>query len=413
MRIFYICLLYLLGPALWLGLWLKGRRDPAYRRRAPERFGHVPAVPGGVAVWVHAVSVGETLAALPLIRALVERHGPGQVYVSSGTPTGSERVRAALGEAVRHSYAPYDLPHVVHRFLSRVQPRQVLVMETELWPSLFRQLARRGIPLVIGNARLSERSLRGYGRVRGFAASVLADVTLVAAQSEVDAQRFRQLGAPRVEVLGNLKFDITPDADQVAEGRAARATWGPRPVWIAASTHDGEERAALEAHRQLRSRWPQAVLILVPRHPPRFEAVAREIIAGGLSGIRRSEGRGEVPEVLLGDSMGEMWRYLAMADVAFVGGSLVPVGGHNVLEPAALGLPVLFGPHMQNFLPARDRLITAGGAEEVRDVHALAAAVARLIADPERRRAMGAAAAAALDGSRGALAAHLEALNGL
>lgn len=413
MRIFYICLLYLLGPALWLGLCLKGRRDPAYRRRAPERFGHVPAVPGGVAVWVHAVSVGETLAALPLIRALVERHGPGQVYVSSGTPTGSERVRAALGEAVRHSYAPYDLPHVVHRFLSRVQPRQVLVMETELWPSLFRQLARRGIPLMIGNARLSERSLRGYGRVRGFAASVLADVTLVAAQSEVDAQRFRQLGAPRVEVLGNLKFDITPDADQVAEGRAARATWGPRPVWIAASTHDGEERAALEAHRQLRSRWPQAVLILVPRHPPRFDAVAREIIAGGLSGIRRSEGRGEVPEVLLGDSMGEMWRYLAMADVAFVGGSLVPVGGHNVLEPAALGLPVLFGPHMQNFLPARDRLITAGGAEEVRDVHALAAAVARLIADPERRRAMGAAAAAALDGSRGALAAHLEALNGL
>jgi 3-deoxy-D-manno-octulosonic-acid transferase len=164
MRALYVFLLYLLGPALWLGLWWKGRRDPAYRRRAPERFGHVPRIEGGVAIWVHAVSVGEVLAALPLIQALVARHGPGQVFVTTGTPTGSERVRAALGERVRHSYAPYDLPHTVHRFLERVRPRQVLVMETELWPSLFRQLARRGIPLIIGNARLSERSVRGYGR---------------------------------------------------------------------------------------------------------------------------------------------------------------------------------------------------------------------------------------------------------
>jgi 3-deoxy-D-manno-octulosonic-acid transferase len=411
MRALYVFLLYLLGPALWLGLWWKGRRDPAYRRRAPERFGHVPRIEGGVAIWVHAVSVGEVLAALPLIQALVARHGPGQVFVTTGTPTGSERVRAALGERVRHSYAPYDLPHTVHRFLERVRPRQVLVMETELWPSLFRQLARRGIPLIIGNARLSERSVRGYGRVRGFAAAVLGDVTLVAAQSEADAARFRQLGAPRVEVLGNLKFDIEPDPAQVAQGRSLRARWGMAPVWIAASTHEGEEAAALAAHRQLRDAHPQAVLVLVPRHPPRFPDIRRLLESSGLSWAARSAGWPETPPaVLLGDSMGEMWTYLALAEVAFVGGSLVPVGGHNVLEPAALGLPVLFGPHMHNFLPAQAALLDARGAQTVADAGALATALVSLFAQSERRRDRGAAAAAALTPHRGALAAHLRAL---
>lgn len=413
MRVLYVTLLYLVGPLLWLGLWWKGRRDPAYRRRAPERFGHVPRIEGGVAIWVHAVSVGEVLAALSLIRALIDRHGPGQVYVTTGTPTGSERVRAALGETVRHSYAPYDLPHAVHRFLERVQPRQVLVMETELWPSLFRQLARRGIPLTIGNARLSERSVRGYGRVRGFAAAVLGDVTLVAAQSQADAERFRRLGAPRVQVLGNLKFDIEPDPAQVAQGRALRARWGTAPVWIAASTHEGEEAAALAAHRHLRESSPEAVLILVPRHPPRFPDVRRLLESSGLSWAARSAGWPETPPaVLLGDSMGEMWTYLALADVAFVGGSLVPVGGHNVLEPAALGLPVLFGPYMHNFLPARAALLDAGAAETVDDAEALATALTTQFAEPEPRRRLGAAAAAALTPHRGALAAHLRALAG-
>lgn len=411
MRLLYIVLLYLVAPLLWVGLWWKGRRDPAYRRRAPERFGHVPRVPGGVAVWVHAVSVGETLAALPLIRALVARHGDGQVLVTSGTPTGSERVRAALGDTVWHCYAPYDLPHAVHRFLGRVQARQVMVMETELWPSLFRQLARRRIPLMIGNARLSERSLRGYSRVAGFAASVLGDITLVGAQSEADAERFRQLGAPRVEVLGNLKFDIEPDPQTVAEARARRARWGDGPVWIAASTHEGEEALALDAHRRLRERHPGAVLLLVPRHPPRFSGVARVLKEGGWDWAARSSGWPETPPaVVLGDSMGEMWTYLALADVAFVGGSLVPVGGHNVLEPAALGLPVLFGPHMQNFAPARTALLEANAALEVQDANTLFEAVSTLAQDADRRRTMGAAAMAALAPHRGALAAHLDRL---
>ncbi|HEX4871816.1 MAG TPA: lipid IV(A) 3-deoxy-D-manno-octulosonic acid transferase [Nevskiaceae bacterium] len=414
MRLLYLVLLHLLGPLLWLGLWWKGRRDPAYRRRVPERFGHVPAIPGGVAVWVHAVSVGEVLAALPLIRALVARHGEGQVYVTTGTPTGSERVLAALGARVHHSYAPYDLPHALRRFLDRVRPARVLVMETELWPCLFRELARRGIPLMIGNARLSPRSMGRYRRIAGFTASVTADITRVAAQSEADGARFRALGAPRVAVLGNLKFDAEPDPAQVAAGRALRARWGQAPVWIAASTHEGEERAALLAHQRLRQRHAGAVLVLVPRHPPRFAAVAAQLDASGLSWAARSAGwPAAPPAVLLGDSMGEMAHYLALADLAFVGGSLVPVGGHNVLEPAALGLPVLFGPHMHNFLPAQSILLGAGAAQTVADAEALAGAVQALFDDPARRRQQGLAAAAALAPHRGALQAHLEALAAL
>ncbi len=412
MRLLYIALLYAAGPFLWLSLWFRGRRLAAYRHRRFERFGHVDPVPGGVAVWVHAVSVGEVMAALPLIRALVARHPPGQVYVTTGTPTGSERLKVAMGDQVRHSYAPYDLPHVVHRFLSRVQPRQVVVMETELWPSLFRQLRQRRVPLVIANARLSARSLRGYGRVAGFTREVLADITLVAAQSAIDAERYKRLGAPRVRVLGNLKFDVEPDAAQVAAGEADRARWRPCPIWVAASTHEGEDEAMLAAHRQVRQFHPDAVLVLVPRHPQRFERVAALVGAQGWILQRRSEGApaASAPAVLLGDSMGEMWRYLAMADVAFVAGSFASVGGHNVLEPAVLARPVLFGPHMHNFLPSRDLLMAAGGAREVDDSGALAAQLQAWFDDPEAARRAGAAAAASLATSRGALAAHLAVL---
>lgn len=414
MRQLYCLLLYLAGPLLWLGLAYKSRSTAAYRMRAPERFGHVPTIAGGVAVWVHAVSVGEVLTAAPMIRALLARYGAGQVYVTTGTPTGSDQVLALFGDSVRHSYAPYDLPHVVRRFVGRLQPRLVVVMETELWPNLFRILARRGVPLAIANARLSPRSVKGYGRVRRFAASVLNDVTVVAAQSEADAERFRQLGAPRVETLGNLKFDCEPDAAQAAEGRRLRGKWGQHPVWIAASTHEGEEAAALDAHRHLCAQWPDAVLILVPRHPSRFGAVAALIARAGFVCTRRSDGfPHSAPQVLLGDSMGEMWTYLALADLAFVGGSLIPVGGHNVLEPAAMGVPVLFGPHMHNFVPARDLLLDGGAAETVRDAEALAFALEHLFNRDDERRRRSQTAQAALMGSRGALARHLEILTQL
>jgi 3-deoxy-D-manno-octulosonic-acid transferase len=406
MRVLYTVLLALLTPLILLRLWFKGRALPAYRQRIGERFGHVRREP--VMVWVHAVSVGESMAALPLIEALVARHGERQVWVTTTTPTGSARVQAALGDRVQHSYAPYDLPWVVARFLACARPRQVVVMETELWPNLFAALKARGIPLTIANARLSPRSFRGYSRVAGFTRSVLQNVSLIAAQSALDAERFAALGAPRVEVLGNLKFDLALPVATSPLTMQIRAPHGvQRLVWAAMSTHAGEEAATLAAHAALLQKWPDALLLLVPRHPQRFDEVAAMVAAQGLVGLRRStlglQPPGAAVQVLLGDSMGEMLAYLAASDLAFVGGSLVPVGGHNVLEPAALGLPVLFGPHMHNFLAARELLLGVEAALEVPDAAALAPALATLFDDPARRARMGAAGRAAVAANRGVL----------
>ena len=413
----YTALLALLTPLIVLRLWLKGRVQPAYRQRIGERFGRVPAHP--VAVWVHAVSVGESVAALPLIEALIKRHGLGQVWVTTTTPTGSERVQAALGARVIHTYAPYDLPHIVARFLDRARPQQVVVMETELWPNLFAALKARGIPLTIANARLSPRSFKGYSRVAGFARAVLNNVTTVAAQSALDAERFSALGAPNVQVLGNLKFDLAlPSGTHPLTSNIARL-WGERrATWVAVSTHEGEETIVLDAHQQLLQHDAYALLILVPRHPQRFEDVAQRIRARGMAFERRStlaqnpdfSGQRHPTPVLLGDSMGEVMAYLAAGQLAFVGGSLVPVGGHNVLEPAALGLPVLFGPHMHNFLDARALLLQAECAREITDANTLAEALLEWLPweksqdhlEPERQ-ARSERASAAVAANRGAL----------
>ena len=399
-RHLYTALLYLITPLILLRLLWRGLSMPEYRQRWRERFGHVrPAQP--VAAWVHAVSVGESLAALPLIRALIERHGPGRVLVTTTTPTGSMRVAAALGDTVQHCYAPYDLPHVVARFIARMQPGRLIVMETELWPNLFHAVARRGIPLHIVNARLSPHSFRGYGRVRGFAAETLGACTGILAQSPADAERFVQLGAApdRVHAVGNLKFDQAVPEAQIRLGRDWRRRLGEqRPVWAAVSTHEGEERAALDAHRRLRRRHPEALLLLVPRHPQRFDDIERLILREGWACRRRSaavdaDGELDTVEVLLGDSMGEMFAYLQASDLAFVGGSLVPVGGHNVLEPAAIGRPVLFGPHRFNSAEISRLLLEAGAAFEVRDAGALAEWLQRLFGDVTRRNAAGERAA--------------------
>jgi 3-deoxy-D-manno-octulosonic-acid transferase len=423
MRVLYTVLLYLATPLVLLRLAWRGFAQREYWRRVPERFGFAPRVPDGVAVWLHAVSVGESLAALPLVRKLLEEH-PGSVLVTTTTPTGSARVRAALGDRVHHCYVPWDLPGAVARFLDRVQPRRAVIMETELWPNLFRALARRRVPIVIANARLSPRSFAGYRRVRGFARATLADCAAIAAQSEADAARFRELGADpaRVHVPGNLKFDLEMPEALLAAGKALRWRWGAkRPAWIAASTHEGEEDAALRAHRILLARFPDAMLVLVPRHPQRFEAVARLVEKSGLAFARRSAlqlpdpfAPGPAPplppladlaplQVLLGDSMGELPLYLGAADVAFVGGSLVEVGGHNVLEPASAGLPVLFGPHMFNFEQARALLLERGAARQVDSLLALEPALAALFADPAARDAMGRAGREVLQANRGAL----------
>lgn len=406
MRVAYGALMTALGPVLWLMFWIKGYRDRSYRERMGERFGHIPDHPEGVDVWVHAVSVGEALTAGPLLQKLLGEYGDQRICVTTTTPTGSERVRAMLGERVLHYFVPHDIPRVVSRFVNRLRPRRLVVMETERWPVLFRALRSRNVPVVIANARLSPRSMRGYTLVRWLFRSVLEDVELVAAQSEADAQRYRRLGAPRVENFGNLKFDLTPDFHQVRRGRALREQWSSAHVWIAASTHEGEEAAALAAHRIVVTRWPDAVLILVPRHPSRFNDVRALVERSQWSRcVRRTQfvPGTPAPNVFLGDSMGEMWFYLAAADVAFIGGSLVPVGGHNVLEPAVLGIPVLFGPRMHNFELAKQTLLEHGGARTVRSAPEMAEALLEWMECPESRLTSGAAARDSLGPHQGAL----------
>ena len=410
LRWLYTGLLYLILPLALLRLYWRGRQDTGHRQRWRERLGIIPTRPAG-GLWVHAVSVGETRAALPLIRALRNRYPDLPLLVTTTTLTGSRQVHEALGEQVQHVYAPYDLPGAVARFLHQTRPRLAVIMETELWPNLLHQCAVAGIPTLIANARLSERSARGYGRIGWLTAAMLRDITLIAAQAEADAERFRALGASRVEVTGNLKYDLTLPDDLPEQGRRLRRELlgENRPVWIAASTHAGEDEQVLDAFAQLRARWPELLLLLVPRHPERFDGVAALCQQRGFRVVRRSEQRPCTPEtaIFLGDSMGELLRFYAAADLAFVGGSLVPTGGHNVLEPALLGLPVLFGPHMFNFTEAGERLLEANAAWPVADAVELVAQADRLLSDPTLRQDAGQRGRAVVERHRGALAALL------
>ncbi|HHW76359.1 MAG TPA: 3-deoxy-D-manno-octulosonic acid transferase [Xanthomonadaceae bacterium] len=416
LRGLYTGLLYLALPLALLRLYWRGRRDAGHRQRWRERLGVIPPLPAD-GLWVHAVSVGETRAALPLIRALQARHPESPLLVTTTTLTGSRQVLEALGDQVHHAYAPYDLPGAVRRFLQRTRPRLAVIMETELWPNLLHQCAAAGVPVMVANARLSERSARGYSRIRGLTAPMLRDITLIAAQAEADAERFRALGAPRVRVTGNLKYDLNlPDDLPERGGILRRELLGEkRLIWIAASTHAGEEERVLAAFALLRPRWPELLLVVAPRHPERFDGVAALCRRQGFSLVRRSERRSCTPDtaVFLGDSMGELLLFYAAADLAFVGGSLVATGGHNVLEPALLGLPVLFGPHMFNFTEAGHRLLEAEAAWQVVDAAALATAVDRLLADPQLRRAAGQRGRAVVERQRGALAALLDCIETL
>lgn len=402
MRALYLLLLMLMIPPALLML---RRAVTGDARRWPERFGRAPAIAGGIEVWVHAASLGEVQAAAPLVDALLARYGNSRVGITTMTSTGSALVRSRWQNRVQHAFIPFDLPVLVKCFLNRWQPRRVVVMESELWPSLFRQVAARGIPLLIANARMSPRSNRRYARLGKLLRDTVAYASAIAAQSEHDALAYRSLGARWVEVTGNLKFDATLPKLQIAAGRRLRNEFGAqRPLWAAVSTHAGEEAAALEAHQRLLQQIPEAALIIVPRHPERFDSVWRDIQASGLRGLRRSSRSAPdaSTQVLLGDSMGEMFRYLAAADLVFVGGSLVPIGGHNVLEPAALGLPVLFGTQMDKQKPARTLLLEADGAMEVLDAEQLCAAVAELLADPALASSLGHRAREALQTHQGA-----------
>lgn len=408
-RTLYTLIFHLILPFVLLRIWLRGRKAPAYRQRVGERLGcGLPALrPGGI--WVHAVSVGESIAAAPMVRALLEQYPDLPLTVTCMTPTGSERIRALFGERVQHCYLPWDLPWAAARFLDAAQPRLAIIMETELWPNHVDQCARRGIPLVLANARLSARSARGYARFRKLTAPMLAQLSWLAVQTEAEAERFRQLGArpEAVSVTGSIKFDLQIDPELIERASALRQEWGAsqRPLWIAASTHAGEDEIILAAHRQLLQSHPDALLLLVPRHPERFASVYALCQREGFSCLLRSDGRAPLAseQVLVGDSMGELLFLYALADVAFVGGSLVPNGGHNLLEPAALGLPVISGPHLFNFLDIAAMLRDAGALAEVDDAATLAAQVTALLADAAARQQMGQAGRQVLAANQGAL----------
>ena len=412
-RFIYTLTMYLLTPVILYRLAIRGLRYPEYFARWRERFGffHDPKIHDSV--WIHAVSLGEVNAAMPLIDALMQRYQNTPFVITTVTPTGSERVRRVYGERVFNVYLPYDLPASIRRFLDRVRPRLAVVMETEIWPNLFFECKARDIPLIVANARLSEKSFRGYGPVRPLAQSALASARYVAAQSNTDAGRLRDLGAEpeRLGVFGNLKYDMSVPTELKAEALAMRAEWGPqRPVWIAASTHEGEEMPALNAHAAVLRRFPDALLIMVPRHPERFKPVAQECRGFGFLTRTRSEDVNAAPgtQCFVVDAMGELLRCYAAADVAFVGGSLVPIGGHNVLEPAALGVPVIVGPQTFNFVEITASLIEADAALRIANADLLGAAVIKLLADPALRQRLGSAARAAFEREQGGVLRTVE-----
>lgn len=407
LRFFYTVAMYLATPVIMWRLFARGFRYRGYFGRWRERFGRFPDPGLHESIWVHAVSVGEVNAAVPLIESLMRRYAPRRVVVTTVTPTGSERVRKLFGERVFHVYLPYDLPNAVRRFLERIRPAMAVVVETEIWPNLFHQCGRRGIPLAVVNARLSERSLRGYGPIRPLVRQALGNVALIAAQSQADARRYRLLGAnpATVQVSGNLKFDMPLAKGARSLGETLRAQWGAaRPVWIAASTHEGEELAAFEAHLAVLARLPDALLLIAPRHPERFHAAEHTARSLGFAIATHGAKDADLStQCLVIDAMGVMMRYFAAADLAFVGGSLVPIGGHNVLEPAALSKPVVVGPYTFNFAEITRSLIEAGGARRVTSAHDLGANVLALLRDPAALEAMGAVAHAVCARERGAV----------
>ena len=404
----YVLLTRLALPfALAADAW-QALRNPGQRGRVAQRLGFVTANPRPGCLWVHAVSVGEVQAAAALLNALRVRHPDLPITLTTVTPTGAERARALFGDSVHHCYLPFDTPGAMRRFLDRVQPRLAVILETEIWPVLYRELGRRNVPLVIGSARLSVRSVDRYRRVDALIRETLARDVVIGAQSEVDAERFLAIGAPteHVHVTGNVKLDLRIPAAAIDAGHDFRRQYAAgRPVWIAGSTHEGEEEAALAAHATACVRHPDALLVLVPRHPQRFDAVRAKLRKRGVGFVQRSSGAppAEDDRIFLLDTVGELQAFYAAADIAFVGGTLVPVGGHNLLEPALLGLPILAGPHTHNAPDIARLLADSGALTKVSNGDELARQVSGFLDDPPRAAAVGRRGRSAVEASRGAV----------
>jgi 3-deoxy-D-manno-octulosonic-acid transferase len=409
-RFFYSLLFYLVQPLVWLRLLWRARRQPEYLRHLGERYGfHSQAAPGRL-LWLHAVSVGETRAAEPLIKALLDEFADYSLLLTHMTPTGRAtggELIAKYGPRLMQAYLPYDLPDACSRFLDHFKPRLGLLMETELWPNLIAAARQRSLPLSLINARLSARSQRGYQRLSPLMRPALDALRAVAAQTPTDADRLLTIGARRVSVCGNLKFDVTPSAEKLQLGADWREALGSRPVWLAASTREGEEVLILDAFARIDR--PDLLLLLVPRHPQRFSEVFALVKERKFALCRRSDNSPPTLEtqVWIGDSMGEMPAYFALADVALIGGSLLPCGGQNLIEAAACGCPVLVGPHTFNFAQATEDAIACGAARRIVDADDAAAEVGKLLDNRETLQSMRTAAARFSQSHRGATARTL------
>ncbi|MFH1814198.1 MAG: lipid IV(A) 3-deoxy-D-manno-octulosonic acid transferase [Pseudomonadota bacterium] len=400
-------------PFALVRLILRSFNEPGYRDDVRQRlgfFGHISAQP---TLWIHAVSAGETRASASLIAALSDRYPAHRILLTQMTATGRQAAIELYGDAVTLCWLPWDLPWAQKRFLRTWKPGCCILMETEIWPNLIRACVADEIPIVLANARLSERSARRYGRVPSFARQIISSIHLVLAQTDADALRFRTLGAVTVRTTGNLKFDVPPPSMQIAEGRRWRAALGKRQTVLLASTRDGEELLLLRAlHVVLQ---PETLILLVPRHPQRFDAVATLVQALGLSLERRSSGR--FPErdtqVWLGDTMGEMISWYALADLAVIGGSWLPLGGQNLIEACAAACPVIVGPHTFNFEQVAIDAINAGAAVRAQDPNEAAQQASILLAASERLKTMGEAALAFANAHRGATALTLDMIDAL
>ena len=407
MRRLYTVLSYLLTPLLLVRLLWRSIRAPEYRRRITERFGWFKAPPDWGGLWIHAGSVGEVQAVLPLIRQLRDAHPRLPITVTTTTPTGSARVRERLGDQVFHVYLPYDLPIALRGFLRKIRPRILLMVETGIWPNLLHLCHENSVFTLLANARLSERSVHGYERFGRFARQTFGHIDLIAAQSPDDAARFARLGVPRdrIEVTGSITFDQPLQTSVAEQAEVLRRHWGGRPVWVAGSTHEGEDEQVLFAHQSVLARFPNALLVLVPRHPERFDPAVGLCRRDGLAVARRSSGDlpSDQTQVYLGDTMAELPVLLGAADVAFIGGSLVKSGGHNMLEAAAQGVPVCFGPHVFEFAAIGQTLLDRQAARQVADAAELAECVGDWFADAGRRAATGENGRRLIAQNRGAL----------